>query len=160
MAIRKYLARDFTFDTSDDNRVTWTPISGISEWSWSNDDNEEDTSTFDNGAYASAMFTQRGGSFELTGFYLLDSVTGQRDQGQYKVERAATKVGYEAYRDFRVQARPMVSGVRGASIGEIMVTCQYGMTDFGGSTTDVEPWGTNVLWEGIPTGSGIFNIFL
>lgn len=49
MPIRKYLSRDFLFDISEDNRASWTTISGISEWSFAIDSNEEDTSTFDNG---------------------------------------------------------------------------------------------------------------
>lgn len=49
MAIRKYLARDFKFDISTDEGTTYTEISGIANWSFTIDSNEEDTSTFDNG---------------------------------------------------------------------------------------------------------------
>lgn len=159
MAIRKYLARDYRFFISDDSGTTYYEISGISTWSFTIDNNEEDTSTFDNGAWGSAMYTQRTGSVSLEGFFLVDSVTGGRDTGQSKVEQAATKVGYEAYRTFNIVAQPMVSGVRGPSIGGFLFTGQAGLGDMGGSTTDVEPWAADLIFEGKPTGSGIFNIF-
>lgn len=159
MAIRKYLARDFTFAISTDNKSTWIPISGVSSWDWGIDNNEEDTSTFDNGAWGSAMYTQRTASMTLEGFYLVDGVTGARDGGQLLAEQAATKVGYEAYRDWRVNAQPLVSGTRGPIIGQMIFTGQAGLSEFGGSTTDVQPWGIDLIFEGAPSGAGIFDIF-
>lgn len=49
MAIRKYLARDFRFFMSEDSGTTWLEISGINTWSFEIENNDEDTSTFDNG---------------------------------------------------------------------------------------------------------------
>ena len=153
------MARDFRFFISDDNRTTWYEISGVNTWSFTIDSNEEDTSTFDNGACGSAMYTQRTGGVSLEGFYLVDSVTGTRDTGQNKLEVAATKVGYEAYRDFNVIAQPLVSGVRGTNLGGFMFTGQVALGDQGGSTTDVEPFSVDLIFEGKPTGSGVMNIF-
>lgn len=155
MAVRKYLARDFKFDISTDSRATWIEISGINTWTFSTDSNEEDTSTFDNGAWGSAMYTQRTGSMSLEGFFLVDSITGTRDPGQLQVEIAAHKVGYEAYRDFRVRAYT----VSGGEIGNFVFVGQAAMGDKGGSVTDVMPWTADLIFEGAPTGSGIFNIF-
>ena len=155
MAIRKYLARDFKFDISTDEGSTYTEISGIANWSFTIDSNEEDTSTFDNGAWGSAMYTQRTGSMSLEGFYLVNGITGARDPGQLLVEQAATKVGYDAYRRFRVRA-VTASG----EIGNFYFTGQAALGDQGGSTTDVMPWAADLIFEGRPTGSGIFNIFV
>lgn len=49
MAVRKYLARDFRFYISENEGVTYIPISGINSWSFEIDSAEEDTSTFDSG---------------------------------------------------------------------------------------------------------------
>lgn len=49
MAVRKYLARDYRFDVSTDNRATWTAISGINSWTLTIDSADQDTSTFDSG---------------------------------------------------------------------------------------------------------------
>lgn len=92
---------------------------------------------------------------ELTGFYLVDALTGARDPGQLKVEQAATKVGYEAYRDFRVRALT----ASGGEIGNFVFLGQAALGDMGGSVTDVMPWSANLIFEGAPVGSGIFNIY-
>lgn len=159
MAVRKYLARDFSFFMSDDSGATWKTISGLNTWGFSTDSNDEDTSTFDSGAWGSSMYTQRTGSMSLEGFYLVDSVTGLRDGGQLAMEQAATKVGYDAYRLIRVEMTPLVSGVKAASLGGFYATAQFAMGDIGGSSTDVEPWAMDVVFDGKPTGSGVFNIF-
>lgn len=155
MAIRKYLARDHKFYISDDNRATWTAISGISEWGFTVDANAEDVSTMDFGAWGSSMHTQRTATLTLTGFMLVDAGTGARDAGQYEWERAASQVGYAAYRDFKVEA-VTASGV----IGYIIVTGTPTMADLGGTTTAVQGWGGEVAVEGMPTGSGMYNIFV
>jgi hypothetical protein len=153
MPVRKYLARDYNFSISLDNRATWTPISGISTWGLTIDSNEEDTGTFDNGGWGSAMYTQRTGSMSLEGFFLVDSSTGTRDPGQAAVDGQGTKIGYAAYCDFRVRAVPSGYG----EIGNFVFTGQVGPGDRGGSVTDVDPWSAEILFEGKPTGSGIFS---
>ena len=160
MPIQKYLARDFTFFVSDDNEATWKTVSGINTWGFVVDSSNEDTSTFDSGAWGSSMYTQRTGSMSLEGFVLVDSVTGVKDQGQLTIERAATKVGYDAYRNFRVEMTPLVSGVKGTTIGGFKFQGQAALNDMGGSTTEVMPWGCELVFEGRPTGSGVFNIFI
>ena len=51
MPITKYLARDHEFLISDTSQTgPWTVISGISEWSFNIDSNNEDVSTIDAGA--------------------------------------------------------------------------------------------------------------
>jgi len=159
MAVRKYLARDFSFFMSDDSGTTWKAISGLNTWGFSTDSNDEDTSTIDSGAWGSSMYTQRNGSMSLEGFYLVDSVTGQRDSGQLACETAATKVGYDAYRLIRVEMTPLTSGVKSTSIGGFYATGQFALGDMGGSSTDVEPWAVDIVFDGKPTGSGVFNIF-
>jgi len=154
MAIRRYLARDFKFDISSNNGVTYAEISGISTWSFTVDSNEEDVSTFDNGAWGSTFYTQRTGSLSLEGFYLINTITGARDPGQLAVEVAATKVGFDAQRTFRVRA-VTASG----EIGNFFFSGQAALGDMGGSTTDVMPWGADLIFDGRPTGSGSFNIF-
>jgi hypothetical protein len=159
MAVRKYLARDHLFFISTDNRSTWIPISGINTWSFTIDNNDEDTSTIDNGGWGSSMYTQHTAALSLEGFYLVDPNTGTRDQGQYQTEIASTKVGYDAYRDFKIEAWPTISGSQSASIGSIIITGTAALGDSGGAVTDVEPWNVEVAVDGKPTGSGIYDIF-
>ena len=101
------------------------------------------------------MYTQRTGSMSLEGFYLVDALTGTRDPGQLKVEQSATQVGYAAYKDFRVRAYT----ASGGEIGNFVFAGQAALGDMGGSTTDVMLWAADLIFEGAPTGSGIFNIF-
>lgn len=101
----------------------------------------------------SSMYTQRTGSMSLEGFWLVDSANGTRDPGQAAVETYATRVGYGAYADIRVRAMP--SGY--AEIGNFYATCQFALADRGGGVTDVDPWGTDILFEGRPVGSGVFS---
>lgn len=106
------------------------------------------------------MYTQRTGMVSLEGFFLVDSITGIRDTGQSMVEKAATKVGYEAYRRFKIEAVPPSGGVAGTPIGNMTFTGQASISDIaGGGTTDVSPWGAELPFEGKPVGSGIFDIF-
>jgi hypothetical protein len=158
MAVRKYLARDYRFYTSEDDGVTYIPISGISSWSFSIDNTSQDTSSFDNGSWGSTMYTQRTGSISLEGFMLVDSVTGVRDAGQASVDRAATQVGYEAYRYFKVAQVVVISGVAN-ELGHFSFLGQAGKGDQGGATTDVDPWNIEVIFEGKPVGSGTFAYF-
>lgn len=157
--IRKYLARDYRFFVSSDPVDTWLEISGINTWGFTIDTNQEDTSTFDNGAWGSNTNTQKTGTVSLEGFFLVDSVTGTRDQGQLKVDQAGMVVGFDAYRNFHVLAQPLISGVRGPSIGGFTFLGQASPGDRGGSVTDVDPWSAELALEGKPTGSGIFNVF-
>lgn len=159
MAIRKYLARDHKFYISIDNRATWTPISGIATWGFTIDNNDEDVSTTDSGGWGSSMYTQHTASLSLEGFFLVDSLTGDRDQGQLLAERAATKVGYDAYRDIKIEAVPTISGVQSTAIGSIIVTGTIALGDMGGAVTDVDPWNVEVAVDGKPTGSGIYDVF-
>lgn len=139
MAIRKFLARDFDFAISEDSGSTWLTISGLNTWGLTFDSNNEDTSTIDQGAWGSSMYTQRTGSVTLEGFLLVDAANGQKDPGQLAVEKAATKVGYEAYRTFRIRCVPASGGVQGTPIGSLIFTGQAALSDMGGSSTDVEP---------------------
>lgn len=110
-------------------------------------------------AWGSSLYTQRTGSIELNGFYLVESITGIRDQGQLTVEQAGTVVGYSAYRNFRIEMTPIISGVKGTSMGGFTFQGQAALNDMGGNTTDVMPWGATIVFQGKPTGSGVFNIF-
>ena len=144
---------------SIDNRATWTPISGIATWGFTIDNNDEDVSTTDSGGWGSSMYTQHTASLSLEGFFLVDSLTGDRDQGQLLAERAATKVGYDAYRDIKIEAVPTISGVQSTAIGSIIVTGTIALGDMGGAVTDVDPWNVEVAVDGKPTGSGIYDVF-
>ena len=151
MAVRKYLARDFNFGVSPDDGVTYLTISGISSWSFTIDSNSEDTSTFDNAGWGSSMYTQHQGSITLEGFELVDSITGVKDGGQAEVEKGYTKLGYLAYKRFRV-AQTSAAG----EIGHFTFLGQASAQEKGGGTTDVQAWGTEIMFEGAPLGSGTF----
>lgn len=158
MAPRKYLARDYQFYISSDPVGVWTEISGINSWGFTTDTNQEDSSTFDNGAWGSNTNTQKTGGISLEGFFLTD-LAGVRDQGQLLADRAGMVVGFEAYRNFMVVARPTVSGVRGPNLGGFTSLGQFSPGDRGGGVTDLDPWSTEFAFEGKPVGSGIFDIF-
>lgn len=133
-----------------------TKCSGINTWGFGIDSNSEDTSTFDNGAWGSQMYTQKTGTLSLEGFRLLDAVTGTRDQGQLSLERAAMKVGYDAYQEYQVVAIT----ASGVNLGGFRFQGQPSITDMGGSVTDVDPFNVEIVFEGKPTtSSGIYNIF-
>lgn len=155
MAIRKYLSRDHRVLVSDDLGVTWLTVSGLNSWSFGIDSNSEDTSTLDNGSWGSQMYTQRTGSVSLEGFRLLDAVTGTRDQGQLAIERASMKTGYDAYQTYQVVAIT----ASGVNLGGFQFTGQPAITDLGGGVTDVDPFQAELVFEGRPTGSGIYNLF-
>lgn len=138
MAVLKYLSRDHKFYIKDVNSANYTTeISGISSWEFAIDSNEEDVSTFDNGAWGSNLFTQRTGSLSLEGFYLVDALTGARDSGQLAFEIASMQVGFGAYRDFKVIA----TTASGGEIGNFTFRGTPSVESFGGSVTDVQPWG-------------------
>lgn len=54
---------------------------------------------------------------------------------------------------------PLISGVKGTSMGGFKFQGQAALGDFGGNTTDVNPWGATILFNGKPTGSGVMAIF-
>lgn len=92
-----------------------------------------------NGAWGSNTNTQKTGTVSLEGFFLTDTA-GVRDQGQLKVDQAGMIVGFDAYRNFNVVARPTVSGNRGPNIGGFTFLGQVSPGDRGGSVTDVDKY--------------------
>lgn len=156
MAVRKFLARDHRFYISSTGTTgPWTEISGISTWGFAIDSNSEDVSTVDAGAWGSSIHTQRTGTLTLEGFYLVDASDGTRDPGQAAFETAAMQVGFDATRYFKVTFETTSGGEQ----GHFTVTGTPSISEYGGSVTDVEPFGGEVAVDGAPTGSGVYDIF-
>lgn len=151
MAVRKYLARDFTFQTSATGAETWFTISGLNSWSWGPDANEADTTTFDNAGWGSSIYTSRAVTVTLEGFKLTDPQTGVTDGGQTAVESSSYAFGFTGYRDYRILA----SG----GIGSIQFEALASMGETGGGVEDVLPWSAELKVQGKPVGTGIFAIF-
>lgn len=150
--MKKYLARDHRFYINDG--TNWLAISGVSSWSMSVANDVQDNSKFSNNGWSSAIITSRAGAITLEGFYLVDAVTGTRDQGQLACETAAKSLGFHALRGFKLEAY-----TNNTVIGSIQTS---GIISFAGVTAGAQsvlPWNTSVEFLGIPIGSGIYNIF-
>ncbi len=151
--MRKYLARDHKFYIS--NTGNWVQISGVSNWTVSYESETSELSKFSSNGWGGSLITSRTGSITLTGFYLVDAQTNQRDYGQLICDSAANSLGYHGLRGFKIEAFDSTSTV----IGSITTSGVLASSDIGGAVTAVMPWGVTIELKGIPVGSGIYNIF-
>lgn len=105
MAKRQINARDLVFEISDMAPTTpvWVGVGGLQEGGVNPSENEEaeDTTTWDDDGNYSQEIMQRGASLNLKGRAIADTTTGVRDAGQAQVNIAATKVGAESQVDIR-----------------------------------------------------------
>ena len=151
--MRKYLARDHKFYVSDDNN--WIQISGVASWTVSYEKETSELSKFTDNGWGGTLITARTSSINLTGFYLIDEQTKQRDFGQFVCDSAANSLGYHGLRGLKIEAFDSNNTV----IGFISASGVLSSPKLGGAVTTVMPWGTTVQLKGIPLGSGIYDIF-
>lgn len=150
MAATKFLARDLAIaistaagvdtiaGTADD---TWTPIKGLNSLTHSPATERADTSSFDSNGRAEHLVAQRGDSFDLAGFALEDTATGDRDPGQEAVEASGKQVGPAAERWYQITSP-------GGNIVRFKATAEVTMA--GGGTNDAAAWSANIEITGEP----------
>ncbi|WP_433067452.1 phage tail tube protein [Dactylosporangium sp. CS-033363] len=88
-------AREMIFQVQAGDAVTWLSLTGMNNFNLSPGENEEveDTTTFDSdGAYEEVVM-QRGASVACQGFKMEDDTTGVQDVGQARIEELASKTG-------------------------------------------------------------------
>ncbi len=111
MAVTRFLARqlkifistaagvDTISGTADD---TWTEIKGLNNISHSDASVDADTTGFDSEGVEESMVAQRGESWTIAGFKLLDTTTGDGDEGQEAVETLSRQIGPASVGYFKI----------------------------------------------------------
>ena len=96
MATEQLNARDLILEVSDGaGTPVWTQVGGITEVAINYGENEEteDTTTFDSGGNYEQEIMQRGRSLNIKGKALVDTVTGAREPGQLQLNEYAELTG-------------------------------------------------------------------
>lgn len=101
--ITRFLARMLVFEirTSTGPDV-YTEIKGLNNISHSDASVDADTTGFDSEGREETMVAQRGESWTISGFKLLDTATGDPDPGQEAVEELAREIGPASVGHFRI----------------------------------------------------------
>lgn len=143
MAVVKVAANAFKVEVLTDPALqTWTEIKGLNSIEFSPSSERADTTSYDDGGWASHLLVQRGLSLTLEGFRLEDPDTGARDPGQEFVEDLGMAVGAAAVGTFRLTSPG----------GEtIQFTATVDATPLGGGNTDAATWSAELQVTGEPT---------
>lgn len=151
MAVTRFLARMLSIDistgagtdtisgTADD---TWTPINGLNSLTHSDSSVDADTTGFDSDGHEESMVAQRGESWTLAGFKLLDTATGDQDPGQQAVEELAREIGPDSVGYFRLT-------YPGGGTEIFAGTAKF--TKPGGGNNDPAAWSVALKVTGAPT---------
>lgn len=148
--------RFYVTDDIDSVNPTYTIISGVNAWSWSEDSSDADSSDFENAGWTSSFVVTRGATLGIEGQYLVDEATGTRDAGQLIADNGAHSFGPAGFKRFKVEA---LDTERTTAIGHIIVTGSIKLGESGGGMEDIQPFSLEVMVQGRPTGSGIYNVF-
>lgn len=150
MPSEKVNARDLIFEVSNMATPTpvWTSVAGITEAKVNFGENEEseETTTFDSDGIYEQEIMQRGASLTLSGLMLVDSTSGARDPGQAQMNTHAGAVGkasvvnvrhrYPLDTNWRVWAGTITRGEEGGGNNE-KAGFEYTITRSGPATTMV-----------------------
>jgi len=141
MARTKFLARDLTIEvqTAVD---TWTPIGGLNTLTHSPSTERADTTGFDENGRPTHLVAQRGDSWELAGFALVDVESGEKDPGQEYIETSAQEMGLAAEETYRI-TDPGGNALQFAATAEL--------TRPGGGHNDAASWAASIEMTGEPT---------
>jgi hypothetical protein len=139
MALAKVLARDWTLEVEGTTTGTFVPVGGINTFGFGGTKNDTDTGDFDSGGFAEHLVTERAYTLTLSGFFLEDQDTGERDPGQAIVDELATKIGEEAIGNFKL-----------TSPGGTVYTFSGSVepAEVGGGKNDVTSWGATITVNG------------
>lgn len=134
----------------------WITISGVYEFSRGEDGNDTDAQDFDSAGWGSQLTVTRNFTLGLSAHYLVDEENGTRDQGQQLVDQAAHQFGSTGYRWYKMEA---LNTARTTPIGHIIIQGSTKLTDGGGGIEDISPLNVEILANGQPIGSGIYDVF-
>lgn len=140
----KTLARDWDFhlNTGTVGVPVWTPINGINSHSWSVTKNDADTTTYDDEGWLSHLPASRGRAVTLSGIFMEDPDTGDRDAGQEAAETWAEQIGPEGLKQFRVTS-PGGTTIVGLASSSVTLG--------GGGNDDPSAWECAVTYSGAVT---------
>lgn len=84
---------------------TWADFAELTEFDLNPGENDEeaDTTTFENGGEYSEEIMQRGATLSLTGMFSRDPVSGVRDPGQAAADLLGSKTGAESVGTIRMR---------------------------------------------------------
>ena len=142
MAIRKIIAREFTWEVESATAGTWLAIGGLTTFSRSLSKTDTDTTDFDDDGVEAHLVGSRGASYSLEGHYLEDTegaAVGDRDVGQARCEEVALLVGAAS-----------INGFRFTTPGMTVVTIQGScvVTGPGGGSNDSASWSVAIMRSG------------
>lgn len=145
MTVTDTLARDdgaWDINTGTVGVPVWTPIGGLSSWSYSPSKNNADTTKYSNAGYQSHLPASLSVEHSIAGLKQVDSVTGDRDAGQAAVEAISGVLGVAGMTQFR---HTMAGGIVNTFTGSVT------WTNAGGSNDDATAWEATILMSGPPT---------
>lgn len=104
MAVTKFLARDLDVDVNTGTLAApvWTAVKGLNTVSHSPSSTDAETTDFDSNGAPEHLKAERGHSWTLAGFKLIDVASGAEDPGQQAVETLSKLVGLASLQQFRI----------------------------------------------------------
>ena len=145
MSLGKQFARLFSFSI-DDGTSAMVKIKGITSFSPSQEKNDADLTTFDSEGWIEHMVASRGVSFEIEGYYIEDEETGDRDQGQERIEEIGQLVGSGSVVPFEMTSPGGTVVTMNVSVDAPM----FGQST-GGGNDDPAGWSCTLTVSGKPT---------
>ena len=143
MALVRVLARDWVFEV-EGTAGTFVPVGGLHTFGLSGTKVDTDTTGFDSEGWAEHLVTERAHSLTLSGFFIEDQTTGERDPGQAIIDELATKIGEDAIGNFKLTSP-------GGTVMTFKGSVEPG--DIGGGKNDATSWGATITVTGKVTGS-------
>ena len=121
-------------------------IKGITSLSPSQEKNDADTTDFDSEGWIEHMVASRGVSFEIEGYHIEDEETGDRDQGQERIEEIGQLVGSGSVVPFEMTSPGGTVVTMNVSVDAPM----FGQST-GGGNDDPAGWSCTLTVSGKPT---------
>ncbi|WP_441251199.1 phage tail tube protein [Kitasatospora sp. McL0602] len=145
MATKKIEARGWLFQVAVGATPTWTPIAGLTTFSWNPGDKVQETETtdFDSGGQFEQIVLQRGGSLKLEARRRLDPATGIADPGQAALDILAQGLADSSVGQIRFRFRTETQWRNWP------VTAKA--SEQGGATNDMSKWGIELTRTGAET---------
>lgn len=143
MAITKFLARDLVFEVAEGGSgSSYIPVGGVESLSHSPSTEIADTTDFGSQGRKEMLVAERGDEWTITGFYMEDVLTGERDAGQERIEAIAAEISTTSVGTFRITC-PGGNRIDFNAIVEV--------TLHGGGHNDPAAWGAKLTVSGFQT---------
>lgn len=136
----KVLARQYKLEIMGD--TDYVVVNGLNTLTFSSEKEDADTTGFDDNGRTSHIVASRGNSLTAEGFQMIDTATGEKDEGQNLIEQLADKIGYESLGEFRLTDP-------GGNLKEFMASAN--LSDQGGGVNDPSTWGAELTVSGAIT---------